>query len=708
MIGHAAAAEWLRTLPWWDWRGWSDWFYGGQAMGVNYPPLGHAWMRFTHPVYGQMAAVAIGLLLLLPWGALRLARAVGYKPGAQRAAVAGALVLTAASGDMHWFLSGFHSESTFFSSWPAMLAIVVGLHVAAWAARCQRPLPCGALAGIALLLNASVVPGIAVVCGVLLATSGVSVGQALRWTATAGATALAVCAWWLVPFLAGWDRLVRWEVRLLEAWEYGGLWQAAVLASVAVAATWAARDQSGPSRRLALSALGGLSLSVLADLVGFQRPERWLQFSILVAALAASSLFAAASRDSKPTLARPAWMLLGAAFLLVLVVVTGRLEAIPLMVWLIRGSRQAWAWGSALAWAAVLALVPIWSQLRHATLAELAPVSPLEAAAASVQPGADGLVEVDSFYNNAAGDVRQCPWGLPWKIAAETGGRVRPLFGLYGDTSHSAEFLLAEGQLRSGAFGESGRRRPHWFDAWKEAGSPSLDSRLRAEALGARWYAACDGEGVAAATELPGLLVSGVSISPHAGEDSWHRAAVEWWISIGDDSDPSSFQLVPQSRAVPVLWFDETGNYALDQPAQEATLLVGRDRLEVTAEDAGWAWLRVPWDPYWHATDDSPVLKGGPGHLIVWAKQGVTELRWAVPGNVDAAAAAVTGFAVLAATALAAVNRRRGFQADSDRSRPAADALEEFADTVDGWIRAEAQQARRVGTGKRPSRYTDN
>ena len=49
MIGHAAAAEWLKTLPWWDWRGWSDWFYGGQAIGVNYPPLGHAWMRFTHP-----------------------------------------------------------------------------------------------------------------------------------------------------------------------------------------------------------------------------------------------------------------------------------------------------------------------------------------------------------------------------------------------------------------------------------------------------------------------------------------------------------------------------------------------------------------------------------------------------------------------------------------------------------------------------------
>ena len=82
MVGHAAAAEWLRTLPWWDWRGWSDWFYGGQAIGVNYPPLGHAWMRFTDPVHGQMAAVAVGLLVLVPWGALRLSPAVGCTPGA--------------------------------------------------------------------------------------------------------------------------------------------------------------------------------------------------------------------------------------------------------------------------------------------------------------------------------------------------------------------------------------------------------------------------------------------------------------------------------------------------------------------------------------------------------------------------------------------------------------------------------------------------
>ena len=112
MLGHAGAAEWFRTLPWWDWRGWSDWFYGGQAMGVSYPPLSHAWLRFTDPYHGQMVAVALGLLVLLPWGSLRLARAVGCGPRAQRGAVAAVLVLTAASAKMHWLLSGFHSEIT--------------------------------------------------------------------------------------------------------------------------------------------------------------------------------------------------------------------------------------------------------------------------------------------------------------------------------------------------------------------------------------------------------------------------------------------------------------------------------------------------------------------------------------------------------------------------------------------------------------------
>ena len=310
MIGHAATAEWLRTLPWWDWRGWSDWFYGGQAIGVNYPPLGHAWMRFTDPVQGQMAAVAIGLLVLLPWGALRLARAVGCDPRQQRAAVGAVLVITAAASHMHWVLSGFHQQTTFYGSWPAMVATVIGLHIAAWAARCHRPVVCGAVAGIAVLFNATVMPGVAVTCVVLIATSGASFAQAVRWAATAGSAALAVCAWWLVPFLAGWDRLVRWEVPLSNAWNAGGVWQTAVLATLAAAATWAARMGEGPARRMALSAGAGLLAVVIADLFGYLRAERWLELPVVVAAMAAGLVTATGSSDSSRRI-RPAWVHLG-------------------------------------------------------------------------------------------------------------------------------------------------------------------------------------------------------------------------------------------------------------------------------------------------------------------------------------------------------------------------------------------------------------
>ena len=711
MVGHAAAAEWLRTLPWWDWRGWSDWFYGGQAIGVNYPPLGHAWMRFTHPVHGQMAAVAIGLLVLLPWGTLRLARAVGFAPPAQRAAVGAVLVLTAASGQMHWVLSGFHQQHTFFGSWPAMLATVIGLHVAAWAACCHRPVTCGVVAGAAMLFNVTVVPGVAVVCAVLLATSGASFGRAVRWAATAATAALAVSAWWLVPFLAGWDRLVRWEVPLSAAWNLGGAWQTAVLAVLGAAAAWAARRSAGPSRRLALAAGAGLLAVVLADLFGYLRPERWLEMPIVVAALAAAGIFAAIPHHGSSRAARPAWIVLSVAFLIVFAVVTLRLELLPLAVWLMWGSRRSWAWSGALAWAAVLVFVPFLSQIRSPAPPEPLPVTPLEAAAISSGTRAEGLVYTDSVYTTTSGNIKQCAWGYSWHTTMQTDGRIRPLFGLYRETSASAEFLAAENHLRSGSFGESGRERPHWFDAWQDAGAQSLDTPVRADALGARWYAECDANGEVSVTELSAVVATGVTVAPHPDEAAWHQAAVEWWISLdtstatpAGDGNPAppdnapSFRRTPESMGVPVLspGGDDGSAYPLDQAALGVSLLTGRDSLTVQAEAAGWAWLRVPWDPDWRSVGGTPIHKGGPGHLVVWAEEGTTELRWSVPGTVDAAAAATTVAAALAAAALATVNRRRGFQTDPDRPQPAADALDVFADTVDGWTYDTARAVRRV------------
>ena len=695
MIGHAAAAEWLRTLPWWDWRGWSDWFYGGQAIGVNYPPLGHTWMRFTHPVHGQMAAVAIGLLVLLPWGVLRLARGVGLAPPAQRAAVACVIVLISASGQMHWMLSGFHVNSTFFGSWPAMVATVLGIHAAAWAARCRGPVACGAVLGLALLFNATIVPGVMVTCGVLLATSGASFGRATRWATTAGAAAIAVSAWWLVPFAAGRDRLVRWEVPLSASWSFGDVWQAAVLATVGVVTAWAARCGTRQSRRLAGAALAGLGATLMADLLGYLRPERWLEISILVAAMAPAVILADRGHTSIQRV-RPAWIVLASAFLVVLAVVTVRLELLPLAVWpLLRRPRRTWAWSGALAWSAVLLLAPIWIQLGDSTEPD-SQNSPLEAVVAQSAPDSEGAVFLDSLYLKPSGTVGQCEWNDPWRSTLSTEGRIRPLVGLYRETGALAEFVDAGTDLRSGAFKASGGTRPHWFVTWEEQGSPRLETLAAAEALGARWFVSCDADGRYVVTDLPATMAEGVAVIPLPGEEPWHEAAVEWWVSLASGAS----RVMPsddKTHAVPILKRG-SDSYPSDQAASGVSLRGAQDRLTITAEAAGWAWLRVPWDPGWRSLNDTPVLKGGPGHLVVWLDPGTTELRWSVPGDVDTAAAGATGLALLVTAGMSVINRRRGFPTDLGRPLPASSAVSAFADTVDGWVHTFVRNARRVIT----------
>lgn len=701
MLGHAAAAEWFRTLPWWDWRGWSDWFYGGQAMGVNYPPLSHLWLRFTDPYHGQMAAVALGLLVLLPWGALRLARAAGCKPPAQRAAVAAVLVLTAASGHMHWLLSGFHSEQTFFGSWPAMLAAVTGLHCAAWAAQCRKPALCGAVLGIAVLLNASVVPGIVVVCAAMLVTSGASLRQGTRWSATVGAISLVVCAWWLVPFMAGWSRLIRWDVPLSDAWKTTGMWGAGVLAILGVGAAWAARlGDSGP-RRLAMAALAGLAATVLAEWFGYLRPERWLQTPILVAALAVGGLIAAAVKYKALRPPRPAWTLVGAAFVIVLLVITTRLELVPLAVWLLAASpRRAWAWGGALAWSAVLLWVPILGTIIDGPADARPSVQLMEAVALQAEPGAEGSVFAAQLYRGASGALTSCSMEDPWHITAETNGHIRPILGLYGATSASTEFLDAEANLRLGSFREDGGRRPHWWNAWEDAGQPSLGTQDAAEAMGARWYAVCNDEGGADVVELRARSAVGTAIVAFPDERSWHDAATRWWMAAAT----GTLHTGAAEAIVPVLMPKGSGSRPAEQAATGVSLDAGQDRLTLHADTAGWVWIRVTWDPYWQSETPETVFKGGPGHLVVWAERGTTELRWSVPGLIDTAAAAATGVGLIAALGLVLLNRRHGFVIDPHRHKPFSDALAVFADTLDRWWAGACTRLRRLAVWRRKHR----
>ncbi|MDE0654221.1 MAG: hypothetical protein OXI26_11270 [bacterium] len=704
MIGHAAAAEWLRTLPWWDWRGWSGWFFGGQAIGVNYPPLGHAWMRFTHPVHGQMVAVLVGLVVLLPWGALSLSRSIGYSPRAQRAAVGAVLLLAALAGNMHWVLSGFHYVHTFYGSWPAMVASVLGLFCASRAARCHKPLTCGVIGGISLLVNSTVAPGIAVVCLALLVSSGASFRRGILWSAKAALAGLAVAGWWLVPFVAGWDRLVRWEVPFSASWDFGGVWQAVVVAVLGVGTAWSARRSAGPARRLALAAAAALVATLLGDLFGYLRPERWLQTALLVAAVATAELVEAVPRSADVRPVRPAWAVLAVPAVIVFVVVAGRLEAIPLAAWLLWWPNRSWAIAGALAWASALVWVPFWDPRGDAE----EPVDykdPFQAVAAESRPADDGLVYADLTYTTASGRLAACAEERPWRTTHETGGRIRPLGGLYIETSHAAEFLLAEYGLQNGRFEGYRAQRSHWSDEWDALGRPALDPHRVAEALGARWLAACGPDNTVSIADLPGTSASGASVVSYPDQDSWHRAAVGWWLPlVSDDSPIPSVRTAhagspeepntgieersaggPES-SVPILASAVSASHPEDQPATGVALSSSGDEMTVRAETPGWVWIRVPWDPDWRSVSGTPVRKGGPGHLVVWAQEGETELRWSVRSGVNIAAGTVTGLGVLGLAALQALGGRGVRGSRPGRDRPAARSLEIFADTIDHWV----------------------
>ena len=548
------------------------------------------------------------------------------------------------------------------------------------------------ITGVAGLFNATVVPGVAVVCAALLASSGASLRQGVRWTATASATALAVSAWWLVPFLHGWNRLVRWEVPLRDILSADGEWQRVALAVLAAAAAWSARCRGRPPRRLALAAGTATLATVVADLFNYLRPERWLQMPILVAAIAAAALLARRSRETEPT--RPAWMLVGAASMAVFAVVTVRVEFLPLGIWLaMRDRSEPAAWGGALAWAGVLLWVPLVANTSGGGLSDEASPSPMEAVADTGGPSAAGLVDLEWLYTARFGGKEVCPWGYPWDTTLQTDGRIRPLLGLYQETSAAAEFITLDTVLED-------ETRRHWPEAWKEAGRPPLVVRTQAQALGARWLAQCNEDGDLRVTELPPTVATGASLDLYRSDGRWARSAADWWIALVSQDRAA----VPLGIEAPVPAFSagspDASRYRPDQPAAGLSVSQGPDSLRVVALQPGWAWVRVPWDPYWRTDGGSPVLKGGPGHLVVWAERGETVLRWRVPPVVDMAAAAVTGAALLVAAVLSAINRRQGWSIEADRHKPAARAVEGFADTVDGWILKVSRRAR-AAVGRR-------
>ncbi len=220
---------------------------------------------------------------------------------------------------------------------------------------------------------------------------------------------------------------------------------------------------------------------------------------------------------------------------------------------------------------------------------------------------------------------------------------------------------------------------------------PVWSTPAAAEALGGRWYVSCDENGDFSVIDLAGVTASGVTVALYPSEDSWHRAAAQWWIPIagGPRTGLESWEPVPVRSEI------GDPRRPAGQAADGVWLRSDGDRLTVGADSPGWAWLRVPWDPYWSSPTGAAIHKGGPGHLVVWVPEGETVLVWRVPTAVDAAAAAVTGAAGVLVLIMAAANRRQDQERDPGRPRPVRAAVGLYADTVDEWLRTAARRTRR-------------
>ena len=762
LAGHAAAGVWLRGLAWWDWRGWSDWFYGGQALGVNYPPLSWAWLRFTDPVHGQFAAVAVGLLVLLPWAVRSVARALRVETSPATWAVLYTIV--AFAGNTHWLLPGFHSVTTGFGSWQAMIAVLLSVVCVARAFDLLKPVSTGVVTGVSVLVNSTVAPGIIVLVVVVLV--GVvhmdrrQVGEAVRWAATVATVAVSLCGWWLVPFIDGWARLVEWRVPLRVAF-HAASGQVLLVVGLVVLSLACVACVGRRGRLLGAAVVTVVVAAAIADAAGYLRTERWVTPAaatiIVLCAVAAptlgrklatlapkngidgaqghsgpgsepvstqtarpgssygSSMGASpggAPRDEAPIgfdgaaggsavspeprddaaslsgsgaegpegPAKPGddrtrvssggggrWVWLdgsrrpfyGRCFVAAAgaaAALTGVWAAVPVAVWVLWARRWSVVRYAAPAWCALLIAIPA------ASLFDVPPRGDTRSASAAMaltdsadENNTGGFVYLQQSFTHARGGLGNCGWDDPWAALARTDTALRPLTGLYRETSPTAEFLDPETSQRGFALA-LGPPMDQWTQAWDATppGAP-IDGQQAATALGASWYVFCDSTDTITTRQLAPRRISGVGLAAQPGDDAWHRDATVWWAALLTNQTT----LTEAEAAVPAVGAADWEAYPPSQAATGVSLLEAGESFAATAEAAGWAWIRVPWDPYWHSHDGTPVLKGGPGHIVAWIDEGQNDYGWWVPRHVDIAAIATTATAAALALVLLITTRRR-------------------------------------------------
>ena len=124
------------------------------------------------------------------------------------------------------------------------------------------------------------------------------------------------------------------------------------------------------------------------------------------------------------------------------------------------------------------------------------------------------------------------------------------------------------------------------------------------------------------------MMAIGVTVAPHPDE----RGVAQCCSAMVDIDSRQAISRhsggTPVFEAVPVLSSADDGAYPMRSSRGRACRYTrGKTASPCGPRAGGWVWLRVPWDPDWRSVDGTPVRKGGPGHLLVWADRGVTELR---------------------------------------------------------------------------------
>ena len=308
------------------------------------------------------------------------------------------------------------------------------------------------------------------------------------------------------------------------------------------------------------------------------------------------------------------------------------------------------------AWAALLVAAPAAGLFSPPERSDTAPSAAMTLTHRADEHNVGGFVYLQETFEHARGGTGHCGWGNPWALVASTGTGLRPLTGLYRETSTSSEFIAVAETSRRDVAQDYGEPMDQWAHAWAAAppGAP-IDHETAARALGANWYVFCDSTDTITARRVDAPRASGISLAPHPDDDAWHRDVVGWWAGLLT----GEYTLTEAETTVPAVGAADWDAYPPSQAAAGVSLLEAGESFAATAETAGWAWIRVPWDPYWHAHNGTPVLKGGPGHIVAWIDEGQNNYGWWVPRHVDIAAIATTTTAAALALFLLITGRRR-------------------------------------------------